>query len=217
MTTTCSFPGCVNAVHGRGLCGGHCKQRRLGQELRELWLAPPPRPLIPNPKDGLTMLVPLSKGLVAIVDAQDAEVVGRYNWFALSAKKAATNYARTNITDDDGTRRTLLLHVLIWDQTGAPRPPQIDHENTDGLDCRRSNLRAATGSQNQWNRRKYRNNTSGFKGVERSRARGCKEWVVRLRVNGKRIHVGYFDSLEEAVRAHAAAATKYHGDFARTA
>lgn len=41
----------------------------------------------------------------------------------------------------------------------------------------------------------------------------ANKWVGRIRVNGKRIHVGCFDDIEEARKAMENARIKYHGEF----
>lgn len=56
-----------------------------------------------------------------------------------------------------------------------------------------------------------RNNTSGYKGVSlegtRFKAKICK--------NYKQIHIGTFDTKEEAHAAYCTAARELHGEFAR--
>jgi hypothetical protein len=56
------------------------------------------------------------------------------------------------------------------------------------------NLRAATSSQNQHNKRLQNNNTSGAKNVSYCLGR----WEVKLKVNKKQIHIGRFDNFESA-------------------
>jgi hypothetical protein len=52
-----------------------------------------------------------------------------------------------------------------------------------------------------------RNNTSGITGVVFSKPRG--KWLARICVGYRRIHIGYFDTLEEAAAARKEAATKH--------
>lgn len=87
----------------------------------------------------------------------------------------------------------------------------IDHINGKKLDNRIINLREASRSQNQSNRPKQKNNTSGFKGVTRHR----DGWMAKIKLNGKTHYVGTFKTPEEASAAYAAAAKTIHGDFAR--
>lgn len=86
------------------------------------------------------------------------------------------------------------LHRFILD---APENLVVDHINGDTLDNRRSNLRLATKSQNQWNRTvRQRNNTSGFTGVRWDKERG--KWKAYARKYGKEIYLGRYDNFEIA-------------------
>ena len=78
-----------------------------------------------------TTIVPLSRGLVAIIDGADADRVLAHKW---SAGWTGTRwYARRSI-GTNGDYHHLYLHRFILD---APPGVRVDHENGDGLDCRR--------------------------------------------------------------------------------
>jgi hypothetical protein len=103
------------------------------------------------------------------------------------------------------------LHRLLLN---APPELQVDHINGDGLDNRRSNLRLATGSQNQGNSRKRRDGvTSQYRGVSWNKRAG--KWQALLRREGKLQYLGYFSDEEAAARAYDAAALEQWGSFAR--
>ena len=89
--------------------------------------------------------------------------------------------------------------------------PLVDHINGDGLDNRRANLRAATATQNNQNRRPSLSR-SGFKGVTKSSK--SNGWYARIRVNGKLIHLGCYPDPTSAARAYDAAALEHFGEFA---
>ena len=73
----------------------------------------------------------------------------------------------------------------------------VDHINERPWDCRRSNLRLATQSQNQANTANLRrNNTSGFRGVLWDKRRS--KWRAEIRIDGRCRHLGYFDIAQEA-------------------
>jgi len=103
-------------------------------------------------------------------------------------------------------------HRLIFLMHKGYLPKTIDHINGDKLDNRIENLRAATVGQNQHNRKTNANNTSGYKGVSWNKAR--KKWITGIKLEGKRIHLGYFDNVEEAAEAVRKAREELHGDFA---
>lgn len=88
-------------------------------------------------------------------------------------------------------------HRLAWKYHYGIDPIYfIDHINGDRNDNRISNLREATNIENLRNSKKYSTNTSGFKGV--SYHKGYGKWQARATMNGKRIHLGWFDTPEEA-------------------
>jgi hypothetical protein len=76
----------------------------------------------------------------------------------------------------------------------------IDHINGDKTDNRISNLRKVTQSQNQWNIHK---DVKGYSQVG-------NKYVSRIRVNGKNIKLGRFDTEKEATQAYLDAKEKYH-------
>jgi hypothetical protein len=146
----------------------------------------------------------LADGTEALIDAEDAELVGQYNWCFDG------HYVKTNLPRVNGKRRALQLHRLVM---GEPEGKMIDHRDGDPRDNRKDLLRLATSAQNLANRGAQSNNTSGHKGVSWHRAR--KKWLAQIKHEGKNIHLGYFTGLEEAAQAYKEAALKYHGEFAR--
>ena len=89
-----------------------------------------------------------------------------------------------------------------------------DHVNRDKLDNRRLNLRPATSIENQYNRGKQVNNTTGHKGIYWHK--GSDKWFVSISIKGKLTAIGYFTKIEEAIKAHTRFAKKHHGEFALT-
>lgn len=161
----------------------------------------PQRPLIDN-GDG-THTVPLTRNAVALIESADAELVGPFTW-VLSSGAKRPDYAVTR-----STGATVYLHRLIL---GAGAGDFVDHINRDGLDCRRSNLRFATPQGNMANVARRRSNPCPFKGV-RPRCDG-KKWTARVQFNGRGIHLGSFDTAEDAARAYDAKAVELFGEFA---
>jgi hypothetical protein len=122
--------------------------------------------------------------------------------------------------DRDGYRKIALrgrqyrAHQLAWlYMTGKWCPAVIDHRDGNPANNRWSNLRRATVSQNNANRRVHRNNKCGFKGVVRNH---IGRWCAAIYKNGRRYHLGSFATPEAAHAAYVAAARKLFGGFART-
>jgi hypothetical protein len=91
-------------------------------------------------------------------------------------------------------------------------PHDMDHINKIRADDRWDNLRPATTARNMWNIGPHKDNTSGYKGVIFERRNN--KWYAQIMVISNRIHLGTYDTAEEAARAYDAAAIKYHGEFA---
>lgn len=164
-----------------------------------------PKPIRPVRIEGDVAYVTLTKGFVAVIDAADAAFVGQWNWAA--RVQPHTVYAQRT----EG-RTSVQLHRELL---GIFDDRLVDHRSCDGLNNRRSNLRVADKSQNQHNKRRPKNNDSGFKGVDfyaRDNA-----WRARIAVGGKRLELGKFDTPELAHAAYVRAAAEHHGDFARGA
>jgi hypothetical protein len=163
---------------------------------------PSPRHNVSQPDDESIKLIPLTQGKNAIVDASDYDYLMQWNWCAYFNKNW---YAARNLPRGTGGG-TITMHVQL---TGYPL---TDHRNRDSLDNRRSNLRKATIQQNNHNRRKGRDNTSGFKGV--SLDKRDNRWRAYINYNNKQIGLGYYDRKEDAAEAYDAAAVQYFGEFA---
>ena len=109
--------------------------------------------------------------------------------------------------------RIYAAHRVAWLHIYGVWPQQLDHRNGIADDDRIANLRCATNSQNAANRKRRRDNNSGFKGVGWHKAKGC--WYARIGFNGQRKTIGYFDDPHVAHMAYVKAATETFGEFAR--
>lgn len=101
-----------------------------------------------------------------------------------------------------------LLHRLVWFiYYGAWPEDQLDHVNRDRTDNRIANLREVDHAENNKNKSMYMSNTSGVVGVGWHRQ--SQKWQAGIKVGQKRIHLGLFDTFEEAVAARKAAEVLY--------
>lgn len=109
--------------------------------------------------------------------------------------------------------RLYRAHRLAWFyMTGAWPKHGIDHVDLNPENNRWENLRAADQSQNGANTRIRRDNTSGFKGVQKT---ANSTWSAKIWVKGKKHSLGTFRTASEASQAYRIAAEKYFGEYAR--
>ena len=151
--------------------------------------------------------IPLTQGKVALVDDEDYEWLAQWRWTAWTSERNKTWYARRPIWKPERRKSSIAMHHLILPiQHGQT----VDHKNGNGLDNQRHNLRLATNPENQCNAGPYSSNTSGYKGVCAVGPR----WRAQLQVDGRKVHIGIFDVLEDAARAYDVAARELQGEFA---
>ncbi len=146
-------------------------------------------------------LLPLSNGGHVQVDDEDYERLAQWKW-----RRNPMGYVQRDVRVK-GKRIGIYLHKLVM---GTEINGMVDHINRDKLDCRKSNLRPATRSQNCQNAAKRsRPTTSRYKGVSRSGNR----WRVQLMASGHRYQCQCATE-EEAARAWDELARAHHGAFA---
>lgn len=155
----------------------------------------------------MTVEIPLTRGLVTIVDDEDAEWLMRWKWQARPSSHAT--YAVRG-EKHEGKSLSLYLHRVLM----SPPPGMVvDHVNRMTLDNRRCNLRICTPGQNQANSVGRKNTVTGVKGVFKDKGRNG--YFSQIGVNGKHIRLGTFPTVEAAAEAYRQAALKYYGEFAR--
>ena len=101
-------------------------------------------------------------------------------------------------------------HHLAWLYVYNVWPKdQIDHIDGNRANNRLVNLREATQSQNLQNQRKAQSdNKSGLLGAYWNKK--AKTWFSQIKVNGKSISLGCYDSKEDAHRAYLASKVELH-------
>lgn len=92
---------------------------------------------------------------------------------------------------------------------------EIDHINMNKLDNTKQNLRIVNRQQNMMNKIKYKNNKSGFKGVHCLNKRGKLVIFAEIGFCGKKIKLGRYNNIEDAVIAYNIMALKLHKEYAK--
>jgi len=166
-------------------------------------------------------MYPLTQDKLKQIIIYNAET-GVFTWRAVSGRRGGiragdvagwldsdTGYWKISIGN-----KNHLAHRLAWlYMTGIWPEQQIDHCDLNRANNIWTNLRLSTQTLNNANTGKRADNTSGFKGVSRSRDR-C--WWAQISKAGKHHNLGYFSTREAAAQAYDRAALELFGDFART-
>lgn len=182
MQSTCSFPGCEKPHYAKGLCNGHYKQRRAGQELRPIGFK-----------------VPLEQRFWAKVH----KTPGCWEW------TAATNSNGYGHIYVEG--RVKAAHRISWEWANGPVPDGmvIDHRCSNPLCVNPEHLRAVTQGQNLQHRAgPQSNSTSGIRGVRWDKRRNA--WRAEARIAGRPYWGGYHGTQEAADQAARALRAQLH-------
>lgn len=130
-----------------------------------------------------------------------------------ACKKAGFQNSRGYIAVNIGSyaylshRVSWALHYGVWPEK------DIDHVSGDKTDNRISNLRMVTREINSRNQKLRKTNSSTCMGVTKDRG----SFRVRINVDGKRLSVGTFATLDEAIaaRKQAERRNEYHENHGR--
>jgi hypothetical protein len=153
--------------------------------------------------------IPLSRGMVALVDDDGFESISLLHWYAHgNSQKGFYAVCHVNVKH---RRITIPMHRCVL---MLPYCRQTDHKNGNSLDNRKGNIRPSTHSQNQANSKKPKHGkTSVYKGVRWHF--GTSKWCAGIRFSGRSIHLGLFTREIDAAKAYNDAAGKLFGEFAR--
>ena len=147
--------------------------------------------------------IPLSKGKVAIVDDDMYDYLMQWKWHY------GTAYALRHIYLGKRKQSNRFMHHEILQ---PPEGMYVDHIDRNKLNNTRDNLRTCTRTQNQANKCKRKDNTSGMKGV--SWHKESRKWRATMTVDRKHVNVGYFRSKEDAYNAYIKKSKELYGEFA---
>lgn len=151
-----------------------------------------------------------------IIDDIDKDLLEAFNWY----NHGKEGYLRCNLVDYSreklpGRRRPrkwhhmsrIILERIIGRTLQKDEFP--DHINGIHYDNRRINLRVATLTQNNWNRKIHVLNKTGYRGVTLVKGK----FIAAIGHNKKRIYLGAFDTVDQARDAYNQAAINLKGEF----
>lgn len=154
--------------------------------------------------------IPLTQGKVAIVDDDKFEWLNQWKWYAykhISSGYYAIRQQCVGMKNGKRVGKTIYMHRQILN---AQKGQITDHKNRSGLDNRRYNLRLCSAIQNSQNRKSI-GKTSKYKGVSRYIN---NKWQVHIKLNNRRINLGYYDNEIDAAKTYNAKARELFGEFA---
>lgn len=158
----------------------------------------------------MTRALNLTKGYVALVDDADYAALSCWKWGYLPRSNGRGGYAARWETRD-GQRRTIYMHRQIMD---APAGVLVDHEDGDGLNNQRYNLRLASESTNGVNRA-TQPRAIPYRGVYPNRNGRRAPWIAQIKWSQRSFHLGAHLTQEAAALVYDRAALHFFGSFAR--
>ena len=161
----------------------------------------------------------LTQDKVTLVDDEDYEYLNQFRW---CADKGRNTYYAASCINGKRTR----MHRFISELTDLKTI--IDHEDGNGLNNQRNNLRECSHTENMTNRKPAKNSSSKYLGVSwhksktkyLSKKTGIETiyysggWMSNIRINNKYKYLGMFSTELEAAIIYNLASRRYHGEFA---
>jgi len=165
----------------------------------------------------------------------DSSLPSGLRWSAnrpLSHFKSETFYKRWNTNNSNQSAGCILGNGYYYSRLDKNRYPnhrivfaiynnttdfqnkQIDHIDGNVLNNSPENLRLVTASQNQFNRKKQKNNSSGHKNI--SFVKKLSKYRCAMQINGEDIYIGLFDTVEDAIIARDFKFKQLVGEFYKT-
>ena len=113
----------------------------------------------------------------------------------------------------EGKRKDFRVHrlVAIMFIENPDNKPLVDHIDCNKQNNNINNLRWATNQENWRNTNLSNKNTSTVKGV--SFHKQINKWQTQIMIDGIHIHLGYYNTLEEAKQARIKKVNEVFGEF----
>jgi hypothetical protein len=140
------------------------------------------------------------KDKIVYIDDEDFNSLNLFNLSIVKNKDANTEYVRASAH---------LNRFIMGVKSNDSRV--VDHINGNPLDNRKSNLRIVSQSVNAQNSRRLRVNKSGCIGISKQiLSSGAIKYHPYIVINRKLVHLGTFDTIEEAIEIRKQEESKHY-------
>ena len=147
-----------------------------------------------------------SKGEEILVDIESFNNISKIRDICWCINRAGYVVGR-----DCENNEVVSMHNIIM-QPDIEKGEIVDHIYGKRFDNRTSELRKASITQNNQNKRTRSDNTSGVTGIYWSNNRN--KWYAQITIDNKTKSLGYYKNLIDAIKARLVAEDKYFGEFA---
>ena len=152
--------------------------------------------------------------ILIMVDDEDYEKLKDYTWRINKNREMV--YAVRPVTKSEQLAKNYPASIKIHREImgiADNKKLLVDHEDHNGLNNQKKNLRVCDGHQNQGNRRKLKTNTtSKYKGVFYNST--YSHWVAHIKQNGKRTILARLGNEQDCALEYNKEAVKRFGEFA---
>lgn len=142
-------------------------------------------------------------GTYFFFDKEDFDKIKDYSWWYDGRYVIAHSLKNDKYTTDIIRMHRVVMDILDREDI------EVDHKNLIRYDCRKSNLRKATTSENSRNKDYSSQSSTGVVGVREENSK----WLASIRINRKNIRLGLFDNFGDAVNARQNAEIELFGEF----
>ena len=139
-----------------------------------------------------------------LFDVEDYDKIKGYTWYRVDNRVEAYY-----CVSESRVYKTYVSRLVM----NCPEDLIVQHKNNDLLDNRKCNLQIGSRAQMIRQLRTPKNNTTGYKGIQRSRPLkdGSYHYKALIGVNGKTHYLGTYKTFEEAYKVRREAEQKYFG------
>jgi hypothetical protein len=138
-----------------------------------------------------------------LVDDEDYEKLNKFRWYY----NQHGYVTRVSLAKEGKRNKHIQMQRVIMN---TPIGMDTDHRDGNKLNNQKYNLRICSRIQNSRNSKIQVNNKSGFIGVHNH----CGKWQVNITVNKKRITIGGYSNIDDAIKKRRELVLKYFGEYA---